>query len=218
MKILSYNIRSWYRDLNPLSPRYWRKRAQSIRHIIEREAPDVLLLQEALWPMTRKCIPSGYIRATRGVSHHIFIRKGLAEIVRHGWTLHTATALLRFPDAHRATFTSVHGHWDDAKFERLVSGLRKDYFNEPIPTYIGGDWNKDAGDRISQIVTSFLVPPFRLAVPDCITFQNWKSGATGTIDYFAVAHASVFRAGLAYKCSFADSDHLPVILEVTAII
>ena len=213
MKILSYNIRSWYRDLNPLSPRYWRKRAQSIRHLIEREAPDVLLLQEALWPMTRKCIPYGYIRATRGVSHHIFIRKGLAEIVRHGWTLHTATALLRFPDSTRTHFVSVHSHWNERIARKENARLRRLFFESPYEIYIGGDWNNGTEDTRKA-----LVPPYRLFTANCVTFRNWKSGSQAEEDYFAVCTFNDCRAGLAYKCSFADSDHLPVILEVTPIV
>ena len=212
MKILSYNIRSWYRDLNPFSSRHWRKRAVSIRHLIEREAPDVLLLQEALWPMTRKCIPSGYVKATRGISHHIFIRKGIAEIERTKWTFHTAQALLRFHDAHRAHFVCVHSHWKPSIQKRVFHRLCRLFFTKYVeiyPTYIGGDWNCTAEETRAAIA-----PPYYIITPGCDTFQNWKTEKKAQLDYFAVA-VPFGRAGLAYKCSFSDSDHLPVIYETT---
>lgn len=205
MKILSYNIRSWYRDLDFTSPRYWRKRAESIRHLIERESPDVIFLQEALQPMTRKVIPSGYVKATRGsISHHIFIRKGLAEVEDHKWTLHTATALLRFPDAQRAQFVCVHSHWNERIQKRVFAQLRDKWrYN----TITGGDWNCKVEETHKG-----LYPFYNPVTPGCVTFRNWKTEKQAQLDYFA--NSGVYgRAGLAYKCSFSDSDHLPVILE-----
>lgn len=216
MKILSYNIRSWYRDLDFTSPRYWRKRAESIRHLIERESPDVIFLQEALQPMTRKVIPSGYVKATRGsISHHIFIRKGLAVVERHKWTLHTAHAVLRFPDAHRERFVSVHSHWNKRIQKRVFKRLgwlffSKDggIFPQMYPTIIGGDWN-----CLADETRAALFPPYQAIVtPGCATFRNWATEKQAQLDYFVTFYGKT-RAGLAYKCSFSDSDHLPVILE-----
>ena len=209
MKILSYNIRSWYRDLNPATHLYWRKRARSIRALIERENPDVIFLQEALQPMTRKVVPSGYKKATRGsISHHIFIREGLAVVERHKWTLHTAEALLRFPNARRANFVSVHSHWDEKVQKKVDARLRDLYWEDSFPDYIGGDWN-----RVQGGTTEAIHPPLHIYTPGCVTFRNWKTETQLQLDYFATSVFHGTRAGLGYKCSFSDSDHLPVILE-----
>ena len=56
MKVLSINVRQWSRDMNPKSEDYWRKRASRIKEMLEKENPDIILVQELTYPMT-SCIP-----------------------------------------------------------------------------------------------------------------------------------------------------------------
>lgn len=207
MKVLTYNIRSWYRDLKA-GPRNWKQRADRIRKTIADIAPDVILLQEALPPMTARCIPAGY-RKTSGcsISHHIFVREGFAEVEGHGWHIHWTRARLRLPNASRWEVVSVHGHWDPVKTAVLVADLNGIKLNGAA-LLCGGDWNVEPEQMRRDLY------PMAVRVPDGITFRNWESGKTAGLDYFAGYAVNASAVRLWPTCSFMDSDHLPVVIDI----
>ena len=207
MKVLTYNIRSWYRDLKA-GPRNWKQRADRIRKTIADIAPDVILLQEALPPMTARCIPAGYRKASGcSISHHIFVREGFAEVEGHGWHIRWTRARLRLPNASRWEVVSVHGHWDPAKTAVLVADLNGIKLNGAA-LLCGGDWNVEPEQMRRGLY------PMAVRVPDGITFRNWESGKTACLDYFAGYAINASAVRLWPTCSFMDSDHLPVVIDI----
>lgn len=208
MKILTYNVRSWYRDIKA-GPLNWKNRAECIRAVIEREAPDVLLLQEAIFPMTNRCVPEGYYKASRGsISHHVFVRRGYAEVVKREWHIHWTRVRLRLANASRWDVVSVHGHWDKGKALRLANDL-KDIHGNGASLIAGGDWNNEPATMRP------LLFPYAVAAPSGCTFRNWKSGKEAKLDYFAGNRYAVkYGARIPASASFSDSDHLPVVIEL----
>lgn len=207
MKVLTYNIRSWYRDLKA-GPRNWKQRADRIRKTIADIAPDVILLQEALPPMTARCIPAGYRKASGcSISHHIFVREGFAEVESHGWHIHWTRARLRLPNASRWEVVSIHGHWDPVKTAVLVADLNGIKLNGAA-LLCGGDWNVEPEQMRRDLY------PMAVRVPDGITFRNWESGKTACLDYFAGYGVNASAVRLWPTCSFMDSDHLPVVIDI----
>lgn len=206
MKILTYNIRSWYRDTNPKKETYWKTRALAIRHLIYEEEPDIILLQEALCPMTSAVIPQGYVKASGcSISHHIFIRKGLAEVEHREWHLHWCNALLRFPDATRLNVCSVHSHWNPKVMSSVEDDLYLKY-REGYPIICGGDWNNTPRDVLINLF------PMSLEGTGEITFRNWETGKTAELDYFAY---SGLNPDLPRRYGdFTMSDHLPVVINI----
>lgn len=208
MKVISYNIRSWYRDIKA-GPRNWRLRAADIKALLTKEQPDVILLQEALPPMTAKCIPEGYTKASGcSISHHIFIRNGFAEIEGKEWHIHWTMARLRLHDATRWDVVSVHGHWDEGKTARLADDLNALIKSNAWGILIGGDWNNIPADMRR------LLWPGYLLYSAGTTFKNWETGKRAVLDYFAMDMPTQAEATLVPNCSWQDSDHLPVMITI----
>lgn len=206
MKILTYNVRSWYRD-TAAGWTNWRKRADRIRATIKDAAPDVLLLQESLPPMTARLLPDGYHAAGCSISHHVFVRDGFAEVERAGWHLRWCWALLRLPNAKRVAVVCVHTRWEESIREataKAISTLR----TGGAPIIAGGDWNNEPATIRPEIW------PFLLRTTEGPTFCNWEGKGTGNLDYFAMDRPTQAEAFLVPNCSWSYSDHLPVMIEI----
>lgn len=204
MKILTYNVRSWYRD-TAAGWANWRKRADRIRATIKDAAPDVLLLQESLPPMTARLLPDGYHAAGCSISHHVFVRDGFAEVERAGWHLRWCWALLRLPNAKRVAVVCVHTRWEKDIREataKAITTLR----TGGAPIIAGGDWNNEPD------VMRLPLFPLELRTTDLTTHQNWETKKEAELDYFAVS--SNVAASAYWLGSWTDSDHLAVMLEV----
>lgn len=207
MKVITYNIRSWYRDTKA-GPRNWKRRAADIKALLTKEQPDVILLQEALPPMTAKCIPDGYVKASGcSISHHIFIRKGFAEVEGKEWHIHWTRARLRLPDATRWDVVSVHGHWDEGKTARLADDLNA-LHGLGADVLIAGDWNNIPADMRPHLFPTYLL------YSAGTTFKNWETGKRAVLDYFAMDRPTQAEAFLVPNCSWSYSDHLPVMIEI----
>ena len=212
MKILTYNVRSWYRD-TANGWANWRKRADRIRATIKDAAPDVLLLQESLPPMTARLLPDGYHAAGCSISHHVFVRDGFAEVERAGWHLRWCWALLRLPNAKRVAVVCVHTRWEQSIREataKAISTLR----TGDSPIIAGGDWNNEP-----EVMRLPLFPLY-IAHSGEKTYYDWADGAHQmNLDWFALSGIAYDRISLPVivgrpidgYCD--DSDHLPVMLE-----
>ena len=207
MKILTYNVRSWYRDIKP-GRRNWKRRAARIKEAIEAYGPDVLLLQEAIWPMTYKCIPEGYVKASGcSISHHVFVKEGFAEVEANEWHIHWTRARLRLPDASRYEMVSVHGRWEEAKIKRLAQDLKAIPLNG-AKLIAGGDWNVDANEIRTELF------PIEVRSRNSITFRNWKTGKAARLDYFAGSDMGECQPSRLITASGdIDSDHYPQKIE-----
>lgn len=205
MKVLSYNIRQWSRDINPSKPTYWRNRAMAIHTLIRRENPDIILLQEATWPMVGRCIPEGYKRATGcSISHHIYCRKEY-KVLNHEWHMRWCRATI-YTGKREVNAFSVHTHWEEKIYRKTCTEITSNLIGGMI-NVAGGDWN-NTPDIISP-----LVDPMQLAKTNGTTFLSWEKENKAELDYFACwPHTG--NATLCLPCSFSFSDHLPVMLEI----
>lgn len=203
--VLSYNIRQWTRDTNPSKPTYWRKRAREIRALIQRENPDIILLQEATFPMVGLCIPEGYKRATGcSISHHIYCRKEY-RVLSHEWHMRWCRATIDTGKREVNAF-SVHTRWEEDIYRKTCTEITS-HLECGMQNIAGGDWN-NVPDNIEP-----LVFPMRLAKTNGTTFLNWEKENKAELDYFACwPHTG--KATLCMPCSFSYSDHLPVMLEI----
>lgn len=208
IKVLTWNVRSWYRDTKR-DERNWKLRASAIRSLIEREGPDVILLQEALEPMTSKCIPAGYTKASGcSISHHVFVKDGFADIEGHSWHLHYAEVRLRTADARRFTIVSVHSTWKEKANKDTCEAIFKLSRNRQYALIAGGDWNNDPNLEREELY------PLSVVSTDIATFQNWKTGKLAVLDFFALSEYAKADVRLALPSSFSMSDHLPVVLTL----
>ena len=205
MKILTYNVRSWYRD-TANGWANWRKRADRIRATIKDAAPDVLLLQESLPPMTARLLPDGYHAAGCSISHHVFVRDGFAEVERAGWHLRWCWARIRLKNASRFNIVCVHTRWEERIYKATCEDIR-DIKSHGATTIAGGDWNNEPATIHPEIW------PFTLRTTEGPTFCNWEGKGDGNLDYFAgdIGGATVRPAEGA---DFTISDHIPVVLEL----
>lgn len=208
MKILTLNVRSWYRDICCTKPTYWRKRAKDIKAMIKRENPDIILFQELLWPMTWHVLPKGYKKASGlSVSHHVYCRKEY-KVLKWEWHLHWAYAKIDIPlwnDRYLSReVISVHSHWDEEIYTKVAGQLC-----DKSADLIGGDWNNGPD------VMEPLMQNYTLYTCGEDTFQNWTNPKShGNLDYFA--RSVFFPVALPSVTRLDDfvSDHYPVILTI----
>lgn len=207
MKVITYNIRSWYRDIKA-GPRNWKKRAADIKALLAKEQPDVILLQEALPPMTARCIPDGYVKASGcSISHHIYIRKDYAEVESHAWHLRWCRARIRLKNASRFNIVCVHTRWEERIYKATCEDIR-DIKSHGATTIAGGDWNNEPATIRPEIW------PFTLRTTEGPTFANWEGKGTGNLDYFAGDNLGGATVRPAMGADFTVSDHIPVMITI----
>ena len=172
--------------MNPKSEDYWRKRASRIKEMLEKENPDIILVQELTYPMT-SCIPDCYKKATGcSISHHVYCRKEY-QVKDHEWHMRWCRAKICTGDRLVNVF-SVHTHWDkdiytDTCFEitqKLITYWSGLFGGKNITNIAGGDWNNEPSAIENHV---FPMDIIRTHAP---TFCNWKTGKAAELDYFAV--------------------------------
>lgn len=203
MKIITYNVRNWLRD-----PCSWKLRAERIRKTIEAESPDVIFLQEALPPMTRRCVPDGYRCATPlSISHHIYVRRDYAELEGAGWHLRWCRARIRTQNAARFNLVCVHTRWEEKIYKRTCQQIR-DLKSHGATLIAGGDWNNEPATIRPEVW------PLMLKNAPGITFAKWGGEGAGNLDYFVGDNLGGATVRKAQAGDFFDSDHLPVVIEL----
>jgi len=210
MKLMTWNIRSWYRDIKA-GDKNWLKRAKRIKNYIAYMQPDVICLQEALAPMTGLCIPKGYAKATGlSVSHHVYYLKSRYYVLENRYRTHYAEAVL-LPKGELGAVAvrviSVHGHWNSDKADRICESVAERMRIAGAMSVASGDWNIGPFEATSRMGGSAFA-----LFDGGDTFRNWKDGSQGVIDFSVVnnsANGSALTA-LSLDQSMDYSDHRPV--------
>lgn len=208
MKILTFNVRQWSRDLNKKLPTYWITRAKGIKKLIESEDPDIILFQEMTFPMTLY-IPKGYKKATGlSISHHIYCRKNF-NVVWSTFKLHYAQAIIKsIPDMPAVNVFSVHSHWEEKIYKKVANKIYCNLEGYPIVNIAGGDWNTNPK------AVKKLLRPLVIKSTGKITFQNYeKPEQFDELDYFAIS--STLNVTDIQMIDKDLSDHKPVIINIT---
>ena len=205
MKILTFNVRVWTRDIDKTSDWYWKDRMARIKDLIEQENPDVILFQELSFPAC--CyVPKGYRRVGITASHPIYVKKGIKNR-RHRFHFRWDSCEVMWND-ELVNIVNVHLHWDAKILERnmkKINALIEKEEARGISTIAGGDWNNEY-QRISNLIDCEVFYPYDW------TFKNSTTGNTGTIDFFAINMEH--RKLALIRPAEVLSDHRPVVLEV----
>ena len=197
LKILTFNVRQWTRDLNKSDKFYWKDRAVKMAEFIREQDPDIILFQEMTFKMS------------------LFIPKEY-KVKKTSWHIHRCKALIQTTDGDLINAISVHSHWDEKIYTKVAEQLKKDCISSPkIINIVGGDWNTDP-DNMKNIIK-----PYTIVKSNTITFHNYTNPEQfGELDYFCIYHLA-YDTPPKFKIKCFDdqfekiSDHLPVILTMT---
>lgn len=204
MKVLTYNVRQWYRDLDRNKETYWKARQAAIRKQISDYGPDVICVQEMMWPM--RCIPKGYKRATcPSFSHHIYYNPDIYRLINSEWHLHWCRALFADSEGNEYNVFCVHSHWKEGALESLSRDIwGKVKFG--AVNIVGGDFNAEPA------MVARVFAPMQLYHIFHPTFKNWKnSHRNATIDHFCVWPSSTAAEVVCWlNNTKMHSDHYPI--------
>lgn len=208
LRILSFNVRTWTRDLDSDSEVYWRKRMAAMERMIEDVDPDVLCFQEMLFPATRY-VPRGYRRVSAlNISHPIFVRKGL------GVSDHSLAMRWEACTVEGVRIINVHSSWDKEVTERTVEQVNAQLTGCTVAC---GDWNV----RLAALQSAGLQlqsARVLLGLPEEDTFANFTrpQESHGPIDHFFLCGLTPLRYRLITDSygSAKMSDHYPLLLDI----
>ena len=209
LRILSFNIREWTRDLDAKGEYYWRDRMEAMTKMLEDMDPDVICLQEVLPPAGRY-VPEGYRRVGIGVSHPIYVRKSL-KAGKHSFAIFYEACTVA-----GVRIVNVHSRWEQWIVERTVRQVNKQLTGRDVAC---GDWNTglnaivNAGLQMQSARTM-------LSVPEDDTFANLtKMESHGAIDHFFVNGVTpvAYRMVTEGYGVSRISDHWPIVLELEII-
>lgn len=228
LKVLSFNVRQWTRDVDAGSATFWRTRMEAMRRMIDDVDPDVICLQEFMAPVGRY-IPDGYRRVGATVSHPIFVRKGL-ETSRHAASIFWETCMVG-----DVQVINVHSRWESEVVTRTVAavnarvadGTQAEPSGRRAPaarTVACGDFNCSLAMLRKHGLTMASAREV-LGVPEVDTFANFtKASSHGAIDHFFVSGVMpvTYRmvtepygaAPEGASGTFKMSDHFPICLEI----
>lgn len=183
IKILDWNVRVWWKDLLPSKQHFWLYRANRIRKIIETEQPDIICLQEAIFPMTLFLVPSNYKRTYKwSISNHIYYRSDLPiTVLKSKWRPFALLSLLNIR-GYLLNLKTIHSHWSTSAFRKALDTIKEDTVrNLKAGEMIVGTWNRNKFDVYKNIYRSGWV---MWGLQDH-TFTNWKDHRRGCIDCIA---------------------------------
>ena len=208
LRVLSFNVRTWTRDMDSSSKVYWRTRMAAMERMVKDVDPDVICFQEMLFPATRY-VPDGYKRVSGiNISHPIFVRKGL---IYNG---HSNSIYWEACTINGIRIINVHSRWEKGVMDRVVRQVNDQLTGCDLAC---GDWNvtlkslRNAGLNM----TSARV---ELGVPEEDTFANFKrpESSHGAIDHFFISGITPLSYRMitdGYGCK-KISDHYPIVLEI----
>lgn len=208
LRILSFNVRTWTRDLDSDSDDYWRKRMAAMERMIWDVDPDVICLQEMLFPATRY-VPSGYRRvSTLNISHPIYVRKGL------GYSGHSLAMRWEACTVEGIRIVNVHSSWDAEITQRTVEQVNAQLTGCDVAC---GDWNVGL-EALQNAGLQMESARVLLGIPEEDTFANFTRPleSHGPIDHFflkGLVPVSYQMITDGYGCA-RMSDHYPILLEV----
>lgn len=211
LRVLSFNVRTWTRDLDADSDVFWRTRMEAMERMIEDLDPDILCFQEMLFPATRY-VPEGYRRVSGGVniSHPIFIRRGVK------WQDHEVAVRWEACTVEGVRIINVHSSWDGEITARTVEQVNAQLTDCGMALACG-DWNV----RLAALQKAGLQMESArvlLGVPEDDTFENFTrpQESHGPIDHFFVVGLQAVSYRMitdSYGCS-KMSDHFPIVLDI----
>lgn len=208
-KIMSFNVREWPRDLKTSSPYYWRKRVDAIRRCIDSEKPDIICLQEALYPMDSMILKgSNYKKAGFGVHHCTLVRKDF-NYSDSKFLIHLNGVSIN----RMFQVINVHSHWDE---DILTKNCNQVMQYTKMPCIACGDWNNGL-PAIKSHINNMESAREILDLPMEETFQNFeKENSHGELDHFMVTPGI---KPISYKVInynygvLSMSDHRPIVME-----
>ena len=220
MKVLSFNVRVWTRDLNPKKKeRYWKNRMDAIRSFIRFKNPDIICFQELSYPATNY-VPHSYERVGCTVSHPIYIRKDRFEVKKHIFRIHfDYVSLIDKTTNKEYDVFNVHSHWNKKTLEENLSNIGE-MADVNKNTIMCGDWNNDF-DTLNQYA---LFEDFPLINHGKITFEHFDKYQVNSVDFFATNVAendeqylfcdvpNRVKRGRYFPVTM--SDHYPVVLDI----
>lgn len=210
LRVLSFNVRTWTRDLDAGSDVFWRTRMEAMERMIEDLGPDVLCFQEMLFPATRY-VPDGYRRVSGGVniSHPIFVRRGVK------WQDHDVAVRWEACTVDGIRIINVHSSWDGEITARTVEQVNEQLTDCEMAVACG-DWNV----RLAALQKAGLQMESArvlLGIPEDDTFANFtRPESHGPIDHFFIRGLEAVSYRMItdpYGCS-KMSDHYPIVLDI----
>ena len=208
LRVLSFNVRTWTRDMDRSSDVYWRTRMEAMERMIADVDPDIICFQAMLYPATRY-VPDSYKRVGGlNISHPIFIRKGL----KYSWN--SAAIYWSACDVEGVRIINVHSRWESDVMLRVTRQVNS------LPTgkdLSCGDWNVTL-DALKGADLNMVSAREILNIPEEDTFANFNrpNESHGAIDHFFLNGLSAISYRMitdGYGCS-KMSDHFPIVLEI----
>ena len=219
MKVLSFNVGIWTRNTSK-EDYFWKSRANAMNKMISDIEPDVICMQELIWPMTNY-IPNNYKKAGLGVSHHIYINKKTVSVKCHKFLYNIDYAYIEYKNEKKCII-NVHSHWDVDKITKninqindIVSKAIEDGYNDIICC---GDFNNDL-DTLNNLSVKINLINVRdyLNLPKENTFIHFYKDSASEIDFFYINNTkriSSFRIVKEADTNYGVnrmSDHLPIL-------
>ena len=211
MKIISFNVREWSRDLNPWSPYFWMKRMAAMRRMIKDENPEVICFQELSWPASLY-VPTRYrnLIVDGSTSHPIYARQDIDAFDG----LHNSFYSWAKVKQDNGWVNIYSAHLSSNSDEKRIKQLNKiaDKTKLENRTIVCGDFN-----AISDWIKPYL-PDLTLLNGniDNDTFKKFDGSTAARIDHFFGRGVT----GIAYDIinnygAERMSDHYPVVLNVS---
>lgn len=208
LRVLSFNVRTWTRDMDSSSEVYWRTRMAAMERMVKDVDPDVICFQEMLFPATRY-VPEGYQRVSGiNISHPIFFRKGL-KYNGHSNSIYWEACVI-----NGIRFINVHSRWEKEVMDRVVRQVNAQLTGCDLAC---GDWNVTL-KSLQNAGLNMTSARVELGVPEEDTFANFNRPreSHGAIDHFflnGLTPVSYRMITDGYGCS-KISDHYPIVLVI----
>lgn len=213
MRILSFNVRQWTRDIDCKSPYYWKTRMTAMKKMIEDKNPDIICFQEMMVPA--ECyIPDSYKRVNVSVSHPIYIRKAY-KAVNHKFMVHQECATIKTAE-RTVQVINVHSHWDKDILKKNLRSIEK-MMDLSEKNVICGDFNNSLMDikAYGGIKYARSAREMMGIGEDEYTFENFTNDQKFVIDHFFIRNIKPLNYELIKDGYGAEriSDHYPILLE-----